>query len=396
MDEPQHPPKLVTVGRNLRSSRRYLRLSQSVVAGLLGTTRQAVAAFEKDQRAPNLNQLASLANLYRLTLDELVGVSRSAIEPRREPAILARLNDSSELDDEDRVELLAFRDYLSRRPSPSRAIDGFKRSRLAPVKTLVGELLNERGFGKSTPVPVFALIVQFGVEVRFTALGALAGALLLGDGHPPGILVNSDQPFERQRFSAAHELGHLLLGHFPKSGSFPSFLGRRFEPEELDADAFASEMLIPTDILSERVKDLRDRPLDESVFLLAKNFAVSFQAMTLRLAKLGALRPEEQRKLGATKPSDIARRLSSPDRDKTPFRAVWVPKVAASMPSGWHNAAGPDTVRTLQESAYLYYLTQVPEGSAADSAGGVYEKVAKWVAEKYPLVSSTTPGKQSA
>ena len=379
-----HPT--LTVGRNLRSSRRYLRLSQSVVAEVLGTTRQAVAAFEKDQRAPNLRQLAALANLYRLTLDELVGVQRSAIAPQLAPPILPRLNTTTELGDEDRLELIAFKSYLNRRPP--RPVVEFKQGKLETVSAVVHRLLTERGFSNATPVPVFALIAQFGVEIRFTALDSLAGALLLGDErHPTGILVNSDQPFERQRFSAAHELGHLLLGHEPMDKSFLSFLGRRFEPEELDADAFAGELLIPTDLLIDKVKAFESGSIDESVYLLARTFAVSFQAMTFRLAKLGALRPEQQKKLDATKPSEVAKRLKSAEITKAPFRVAWVAKAAASLPKDWHEAAGPDTVRTLQESAYLYYLTQVPEGSAADSAGGVYEQVAKWVAEKYPIVT---------
>jgi Zn-dependent peptidase ImmA (M78 family)/transcriptional regulator with XRE-family HTH domain len=376
----------LTVGRNLRASRRYLRLSQSVVADVLGTTRQAVAAFEKDQRAPNLTQLAGLANLYRLTLDELVGVQRSAIAPQVAPTILPRLNASAELGDDDRRELIAFKSYLHRRPD--RSTVQFEQSKLEPVTAVVRRLLKASGFEDATPVPVFALIAQFGVEIRFTALDSLAGALLLGDGHPTGVLVNSDQPFERQRFSAAHELGHLLLGHEPMSGSFLSFLGRRFEPEELDADAFAGELLIPTHLLTEKVGDFAGRPIDESVYLLARTFAVSFQAMTLRLAKLGALRPDQQRKLDTVKPSEVAKRLASTEVAKTPFRSAWVATAAASLQDDWHESAGPDTVRMLQESAYLYYLTQVPEGNAADSAGGVYEQVAKWVAEKYPIVST--------
>lgn len=376
----------MTVGRNLRTARRYLRLSQSVVAEVLGTTRQAVASFEKDQRAPNLTQLAGLANLYRLTLDELVGVQRSAIAPHLAPAILPRLNSSTELGDDDRLELTAFKTYLSRRPA--RHVLHFKQTRLETVSAVVRRLLKERGFESATPVPVFALIAQFGVEIRFTALDALAGALLLGDDeHPTGILVNSDQPFERQRFSAAHELAHLLLGHEPKENSFLSFLGRRFEPEEMDADAFAGELLVPTELLTEKMKAFANGPVDESVYLLARTFAVSFQAMTFRLAKLGALRPEQQKKLDATKPSDVAKRLRGHESSKTPFESAWVAKAAASLPKNWHESAGPDTVRTLQESAYLYYLTKVPEGSAADSAGGVYEQVAKWVAVKYPIVT---------
>jgi hypothetical protein len=41
----------------------------------------------------------------------------------------------------------------------------------------------------------------------------------------------------------------------------------------------------------------------------------------------------------------------------------------------------------LQEHAVFSYFSTTPEEKAADSAGKVYEYVARWVAEKLPTVS---------
>jgi len=376
----------VTIGNNLRSARRHLRLSQASVAELLGTTRQAIAAFEKDKRAPDIRQLVGMANLFRLTPDELVGGALSALVPLpAAPSVLPRFNTAKGLDDQDRCELQEFEQYLRCRP-PVQACS-FVRRPLETVQDTVTRLREECGVKDVAPVPIFALTSKLGIELRFTVLGELAGALLRSvEGHPAGILVNSDQPFERQRFSAAHELGHQVLGHRPKEDFFVSFLGRRFDPTEVDADNFAAELLTPTDLLQQKVKTVVDKSVDEAVYRLARDFAVSFQAMTLRLSKLGALHPDQISLLESTKPTDLAKRIAS-DGKKSPFNPSWLPLVARqSLPSGWQKQAGPDTVRTLQESAYLHYLTEVPEGSTADSAGRVYEHVARWVANTYPIV----------
>jgi Zn-dependent peptidase ImmA (M78 family)/transcriptional regulator with XRE-family HTH domain len=376
----------VTIGRNLRNARRYLRLSQTTVANFARTSRQVVAAIEKDQKAADLNQLAAMANLYRLTLDELVGV-RSAVAPQIVGrAMLPRLTSSKDLDEDDRRELAAFEEYLKKRPH-SKGLP-FAPKELEPITLAVSRVREVCKITDVAPVPVFAMCAKFGIEIRFTALGSLAGALMLAtDEHPPGILVNSDQPFERQRFSAAHELGHFLLKHPTTEGGFVSFLGRRFEPEEVDADTFAGELLIPADLLKNRLKDVADRAVEEAVLLLARAFAVSFQAMTTRLVKLGALRPAKMHSLEKAKPAEISKRLDVEAGRTINFDRAWLPTIAKqAMPSGWHQAASPDVVRTLQESAFLHYLMKVPEGQAATSAGAVYEYVARWVAEKYPLV----------
>ncbi len=379
-------------GQNLRNARRRLRLSQSAAAGFIGTTRQSLAAYERGARQPDLKHLVGLCNLYRLTLDELVGGARSALRVEQTPAFHARRNAIKDVTDLDREELAAFETYLHRRrrsaPRPH-----FKPRQFEPVGEVVARLSKEASIEGVAPVPIFALLARYGVEVRFTALGELAGALLVvdDDAHPDGVLINSDQPYDRQRFSGAHELGHLVLGHeTPATGSFISYLGRRFDSTEVHADQFASELLVPTRLLREKAAELSAKdPLPDRIYRLASTFLVSFQAMTTRLAKLGALSPSDQELLDKVKPGEVGKRLElrKPDAGKK-FGTQWLPTIAReSLPKDWHRKADSDTVRLLQESAYSYYVAHVPEGEAVDSAGQVYEKAALWVAGEYPVIA---------
>ncbi len=377
----------------LREARRYLRLSQTSVAEFVGTTRQAVAAFEKGSRQPDLAALVCMANLYRLTLDELVGGARSAVSPAASTATrhLPRSNRGKPLDAEDAWELRDFEQYLAGRTRSAGTID-FEVRPLETITETVVRLLEALGFTGAIPVPVLALAARLGIEVRFTALAQLAGALIIPEGaSPPGVLVNSDQPFERQRFSAAHELGHWVLKH-ETSGVSWSHLGRRFDPQEVDADSFASELLIPAHHLREALRDAATDPhrsVGETVLRLARRFAVSFQAMGTRLSKLGALRPDQVAELEAVKPRTLEAELGLAASPGTPFDEAWLEEIAAaSMPPDWSAKASPETVRTLQECAYIAYLTRVPEGSATDPAAAVYSKVARWVARGFPVVGT--------
>lgn len=379
---------LSPISENLRAARRQLRLSQTEAAKFIHITRQSLAAFERGVRQPDLNHLLGLSNLYRLTPDELIGRVRSAVRPEDAPSFHARLNSLKEVSDFDRHELVSFDDYLQRRTRAVARPD-FKLQPFDSIEVVVARL-TKKELLDTTPIPIFALLARYGIEVRFTALNELAGALLIADkDRPDGVIINSDQPYDRQRFSAAHELGHLILKHeCPKAGAFVSHLGRRFDATEVHADQFASELLVPAPLLRERIKELPNaEPLAESVYRLAAAFLVSFQAMTLRLGRLGALKPEQRESLEKIKPGELAKRLAIPVRGER-FRRSWLPSIAREfLPSDWFRRAGPDTVRLLQETAYTHYIARVSEGAAIDSASIVYQQTALWVANTYPIVS---------
>ncbi|MEO8916919.1 MAG: ImmA/IrrE family metallo-endopeptidase [Polyangiaceae bacterium] len=288
------------------------------------------------------------------------------------------------LQPDDLLELETFATDLRKRPRASSP--SFPLKKLEPVPDTVRRLREHFEMTKTAPTPILELIAKFGLEVRFTALDALSGALVVvGEDRAIGILVNSDQPQERQRFSAAHELAHFVLGHSPQ-GSV-SFLGRRFDRDEVDADTFAGELLVPTELLAERIEKLVVSDIEVAVLNLARMFTVSFQAMTTRLAKAGALRPDQQALLEQSKPSVIAKRMPSGNTPKAGFSVASLPQLAARlMPRGWESQSNRDAVRLLQEQAVFSYFADVPEDRAADSAGKVYELVALWVAERAPVV----------
>jgi len=65
----------------------------------------------------------------------------------------------------------------------------------------------------------------------------------------PLILVSRNKPVPRQRFTAAHELGHILLGHVGRGGLVNREPSLADNPLEREANVFASRLLAPACVL---------------------------------------------------------------------------------------------------------------------------------------------------
>jgi Zn-dependent peptidase ImmA (M78 family) len=81
---------------------------------------------------------------------------------------------------------------------------------------------------------------------------------------------NANHPWVRNRFTIAHEIGHLVLGHVCNKNASS-------KTNEKEADLFASYLLMPKDLLK---KDFLLTPSQKD---LAKKYIVSESAMTIRL-----------------------------------------------------------------------------------------------------------------
>ena len=118
---------------------------------------------------------------------------------------------------------------------------------------------------------------QLGVNVIRTKLVA-SGGCVMRDGFAD-IYVNEDEPVQRNRYTVAHEIGHLLMD----VDNIANDLGIEGNAEESLCDVFASRLLIGRGHLRRCV--VGKARFDPSDFLeLCKRFGVGLAAMANALA----------------------------------------------------------------------------------------------------------------
>ncbi len=168
------------------------------------------------------------------------------------------------------------------------------------IEAMIRKLLREHGT-ESAPVPVGDIARKLGVKIRFVPFrgeGEISG-MLFRDSEQTVIGVNSLHHPNRQRFTIAHEIGHMLLHkgmeiHIDKALFIvhlrDGVSSEAIDREEIDANRFAAEMLMPKHML---IADLAEREIDleneEDLLRFSRKYRVSLQAMTYRLANLGLI-----------------------------------------------------------------------------------------------------------
>lgn len=154
----------------------------------------------------------------------------------------------------------------------------------------------------SPPVPVDQIAESLGAILSFEPFEGkddLSG-LLYRDGKNTIIGINSAHAQTRQRFSIAHEVGHLMLHdkelfvdkvvriNFRENKSSPAI-----NKEEIQANKFAAELLMPKSFINDEIDKLINKKQsfvkEEIVDHLSKAFSVSPLAMEYRLINLGVL-----------------------------------------------------------------------------------------------------------
>jgi Zn-dependent peptidase ImmA (M78 family) len=135
---------------------------------------------------------------------------------------------------------------------------------IPPEAKLAIRLINSRSL--TPPIDIHELIREFAElhERNFPAHLDMDG-LCLGlkaSRDKPKVILNTKRPKSRQRFTLAHELGHILIPWH--TGDIVDYISasdddKRYDPSHLiiesEANRFASELLLPSHWLSDQIKD---------------------------------------------------------------------------------------------------------------------------------------------
>lgn len=113
------------------------------------------------------------------------------------------------------------------------------------------------------------------LSVYAWAFGKDIDGIQITEGEKAAIGYNQAQHPHRQRFTVAHEIGHLLLGHTTKN--FILDLNSK-KSEEIEANKFAAELLMPLKLLKKDFQNGMKNAKD-----IAKAYNVSEEVVWWRL-----------------------------------------------------------------------------------------------------------------
>jgi len=103
----------------------------------------------------------------------------------------------------------------------------------------------QMGLGLDSPCDVYETIASENVELQFVDIPSLEG-MCLQEPEVNRICVTAERPWGRQRFTAAHELGHYLLKHGSQIDTvIEQRESKEIADEEIIADGFARFLLMP-------------------------------------------------------------------------------------------------------------------------------------------------------
>ena len=188
--------------------------------------------------------------------------------------------------------------------------------------------LRDLGLDVGAPIDVFGAIEREQVWLMFQPLDRLFGAYRRHDA--PGIVVHSGHPVRTQRFTAAHELGHHLLGHDisvdsreevePGESSLPG--------QEVQAQAFAATFLMPVQLVNRALSrvELPRKPntIDpEQAYRVSLELGSSYAATVAQLRALDRISAANARELHRARPIDIKTQLALGERPANPRADVW-------------------------------------------------------------------------
>jgi Zn-dependent peptidase ImmA (M78 family)/antitoxin (DNA-binding transcriptional repressor) of toxin-antitoxin stability system/DNA-binding XRE family transcriptional regulator len=341
---------LALVGERARSARERSGLTQRDVESAAEVSQSMIHRIESGKRTTaSLEEFDRLAQAIGIGLEELL--YGSAVEAR----VLASARASGSMDTAVRsamrqgVELLMLDDRLDA------AVAGLRQEpHRLPLEIPDSGSVQERAqFAAQSvrnalrlgdaPITDLAEIIETltGADVGTAPLPEGVSGICVTDPERATsiILIDSTHVAERQRFSLAHELGHLLFGN----STHVDATATDRTPQEILCDEFARNLIIPPSgvrsWLAASQGAAAEQEIDErAMALLARHFGASPEATRIQLDRMGFLG-------GSLKDSSL------PSGKRWAYRYGWGPQYDADQAA----AMQPRVPRRILDRAMAAY-----------------------------------------
>jgi len=265
-------------------------LSLDELAAKMGgiVTKQALSKYELGTAQPTpvvLNKLAAALGVKAsyfwsepAVKVEFVAYRRKSTLPKREQEKVESLVIRTL---EERLKILSL---ISRDEKIEIPVKKWKVKKLEDVDQAAAELREQWELGMEpianlvgTLEARWIQVIEIDADERFDGISAIASDVRENVVSGAAVVTRRGISRDRQRFSLAHELGHIVLA--------PS----KDIDEEKAAHRFGAALLAPADAVRREVGPRRTLVQAEELFLLKKRYGMSIQAFVRRLLELGII-----------------------------------------------------------------------------------------------------------
>lgn len=278
------------VAGNLTRYRKGLRLSQEQLAEMVGISRQSINNYENAKTLPDSKSLSALARALGVTIDDLLRQPSEWLlnfrfrthagfdcKPQFAAQVLRLLEDYTAL--EQAVGLPPY----SPENTPCHQLEGNQKR----IQTIATQFRHRLGLGDAPILNLFGAVEEIGLKVirQPIAIDNFFGMSACSIDHGAFVLINTHNiTIERQLFTLAHEIGHLIFHRGDYQDTLIE-LGTKEQEKarEKVADYFAGYLLIPQDEFEAMYK------LTKDIVKLKRHFRVSYLAILSRLAEMGKI-----------------------------------------------------------------------------------------------------------
>lgn len=279
------------IAQRLTLARELSGLSKTELAERIGKTAGALSHFEGGRAQPDPTTLATLALALGMPREYFCLPLRAA-RLGLDDCNFRSLRSASQ---RERRQLLAFGTQLSEVEAVLSEYVELPDVQLTPRPLVEGERCEDRalevrkswGLGVGPIHEVTRLLETRGIVVAYIPRSCeRVAAFSCWQRARPFVFIVAEQPPSRERFDAAHELGHLALHVDVTPGD---------RALEADADRFAAAFLMPRDGILPHL--VHSRPTLDGFWSLKRHWGVSAAALIRRAFDLGVIREATYRRL---------------------------------------------------------------------------------------------------
>jgi Zn-dependent peptidase ImmA (M78 family) len=277
------------IGNNVRRHMKIRGLTIPQLSAKMGMGTAALSNLINGKAEPKSSTLIKLAEGLDVPFDELLADAPELKSLRFRTARTLSGREKAERDQLRHDSAIWLADY-SFLEKELMVVPAYRLAHISSKEPRVAAMAVRDVFKLKREDPIYdisELMEHAGIKLRIRPFGfkKTFGLSIGNEDGGPGIVVNSEDgiPVERQLFTIAHELGHLIL----HKASYKDPGESENEIEEREADQFAGTFLVPDEALEKEWTEGKGLHFVDRVLKVKKIFKVSYKTLLIRLVQMG-------------------------------------------------------------------------------------------------------------